>query len=273
MGRDGHNIMTSLWQRIMDTNPLAYWPMNEQWGNNALDATGNSFTGTYANVNLNQSGIGDGTPSVEFTTGSSSTSSILNVFSSSFQSAFNGSEGTFLVWAKSKKVTHPLDQYICSFTVNNNNRVRIYSQGNTTNVFFEYVASGSSKQNIYTPLNTSWFIPAITWSKSNNQIITYWNGVQFGSVLTGLRNWVGTLSSTRTGIGCSATTGSIIPFNGYLAHAAIWTRPLSPTEMLNLSQVTITDPVRNYNTRVHYIDYDKRGLGFLYGAMKAKGKV
>lgn len=266
--------MSTLWERIMNTNPLAYWPMNEQWGNNALDATGNSFTGTYTSININQTGIGDGTPSVQFT----GTASKISIVSTGFKKSFNGREGSILMWIK---------PYSMSFWSDGNsgflldfvqtlffNEILITKTGvAATPINCQYYANGTNTTIVVSGSSFTQFDSfstiGMTWSYLANQFKVYIGGVLVGNK-TSLGAW-GNGSLTDALIGTWAI-GSI-PYKGWMAHTAIWTRPLSPVEMLNLSHVTITDPVRNYNTGVHYIDYDKRGLGFLYGAMKAKGKV
>ncbi len=60
---------------IAGFSPIAYWKMNETSGTSMLDSSGNSHTGTYSNVTLNQTGFTDGV-AAQFNKASSSFASV-----------------------------------------------------------------------------------------------------------------------------------------------------------------------------------------------------
>ena len=75
---------------------LAYWMMAEDSGPTGIDSSGNGRDGTYSNVTLGQSGIGDGKTAASF----NGTSSNLDVYSAGLSSVFPGDEGSFIIWSK-----------------------------------------------------------------------------------------------------------------------------------------------------------------------------
>jgi hypothetical protein len=75
-----------------------------------------------------------------------------------------------------------------------------------------------------------------TWSKSGDAMKLYIDGSQSGTTQAGLQSWVGSLASTTCVIGASNNSASD-PWNGWLAHAAVWTTPLSDAEALALATV------------------------------------
>lgn len=83
---------------VKQLSPYAYWRMNEKTGTQALDSSGNNFTGTYTNATLDQSALvlnNSQQSSVLYTTANQS---YLNFGSNSNLSNFNRTV-TFSLWA------------------------------------------------------------------------------------------------------------------------------------------------------------------------------
>jgi hypothetical protein len=85
---------------------------------------------------------------------------------------------------------------------------------------------------------TGWNMIAHTWSDQSNadEFKVYWNAVQEGATLVPGGDWVGALSATATLIGALANTPTN-PWHGWLAHAAVWDRVLSLSEIQELHTV------------------------------------
>ena len=220
---------------VQSLGPIAYWPMDEQSGTVSVDQSGNGRNGAYTAVTLGQPGMGDGRTAASF----DGTASINNVFSTSMQSAFGSAEGTIALWAKVANVGVWSDATVrrfATFQVDANNRVYIEKVAGANTFGYNYVAGGTAKNRNRTTSTTEWFHACLTWSKSNDQVIAYFNGVQEGATLTGLGVWAGSIVSTNTNIGANATTPTSV-WSGLLAHAAVWNTPLSAAQVLTLAQV------------------------------------
>jgi hypothetical protein len=82
-----------------------------------------------------------------------------------------------------------------------------------------------------------WYSYALTWSLAADQVINYLNGAQVGATFTGLGTWAGSLSATRTVLANGNANGVDGPFYGSMAHTAVWTTPLAPSEIAALAKV------------------------------------
>ncbi len=84
---------------------------------------------------------------------------------------------------------------------------------------------------------TGWMHLAITMSVAADELITYYNGTQEGPTLNGLLTQSDiTLDAVRNCCGSYTTTPTLL-FSGYVAHAAIWTSALTPTQIASLASV------------------------------------
>jgi hypothetical protein len=226
---------TQIVQNTAPANLLAYWIMGEPSGGVALDSSGNGRTGAYTGVTLGAAGIGDGQTSASF----DGTTSFNNVFTASLQSAFNSAEGTIAIWAKVSAVGVWSDGVVRRFItlqVDANNRVYIEKVAGANTFGFNYIAGGTAKSRNRATSTVAWFHVALTWSKSADQVIAYFNGVQEGATLIGLGVWVGSIVNTNSNIGANATTPTSV-WSGFLAHAAVWNAPLSASQIASLATV------------------------------------
>lgn len=228
---------TQIVQQTAPTNLIAYWPMAEASGTVAVDASGNGRDGTYTAVTLGAVGIGDGRTAASL----DGTNSWINVFGASFQSAFSGAQGTVSVWWKvsgSGVWTDAAFRNLFRFRVDASNHVQIFKSNVDNRIDFNYLAGGTSKTVSVTGLSTTaWQMAAITWkdASAGDQVIAYLNGVQTGATQTGNGTWAGSLSSTNTTVGASSISSS--RWSGTLAHAAVWTTPLSAAQIATLAVV------------------------------------
>jgi hypothetical protein len=222
--------------KVKALSPIAYWPLADTSGTTATDESGNGRNGTYTATTLGQTGIGDGRTAASL----DGSTSFVNMFSASLQAAFGSAEGTFAAWARVANAgvwTDAAQRRVIRFAADANNAVAMY-RSTTNNTFsWQYVAGGTTLTRSKAALSTTdWFHIALTWSKTNNQAIAYFNGAQEGAILTGLGVWAGNLASSTTLVGATSQTPGGV-WNGNLAHAAIWASALSAAQIATLAVV------------------------------------
>jgi hypothetical protein len=215
--------------------PIAYWPLAEPSGSVATDESGNSRNGAYTGVDLGQTGIGDGRTCPLF----DGTNDYTDIYSASLASAFNKDEGTAAIWLKVAEAgvwTDATTRRLLVLQADANNRI-LLTKGSTNNqLVIAYTAGGTTEQVTITASSTAWLHLAMTWSKAADEVKAYFNGTQSGSTQATLGTWSGSLASTTTLLGAISKTPTQV-WNGYLAHAAIWTTPLSAAQIATLAVV------------------------------------
>jgi hypothetical protein len=126
--------------------------------------------------------------------------------------------------------------------LDNNNYIDLSRTTTANQLIAEYKANSTYKSVTQSGFNpTTWWHFAMTWSLSagaDGQFMYYVNGAQIGTTQTGLGAWGGTLAATSTIIGAAATT-PVNVWSGYLAHAALWTIPLTPAQIASLAVVPL----------------------------------
>ncbi len=227
---------TSAYTRLVQSlAPIAYWPMTENNGTVAYDASGNGRNGVYTAVTLGQPGAGDGRTSALFVPASSSRN---NVYSTSLANAFPGAEGTMTCFAQCVNWTDGTQRYMIYIQADSNNKVYL-SRGNTNNqIRGNYVAGGTNISfgavpAVFNPVG--FFAVGITYSKANDAAYFYVNGQR--TTFTGsLGTFAGTPTSTVTCVGAQTSSGGAA-FNGSIEHAAIFASPLASPDMALLHRV------------------------------------
>jgi hypothetical protein len=221
-------------EKVLALGPIAYWPLNESSGAVAYDISGNGYNGAHTGVTLGQTGIGDGNTCPLF----DGTNDFTNVYTTGFRDAFNGAEGTLQAWARVFNVgvwTDGLNaRRIVNLRVDADNFIRIRKSANNT-IIYEYKAGGTTENQSKSSMTTTdWFHVAVTWSVSADAVTYYYDGAQEGTPDATLGTWVGDLASTQNAIGAATTTPDN-PWHGYLAHCAVWTSVLTPTQIATLA--------------------------------------
>jgi hypothetical protein len=214
---------------VLGLGPLAYWPLNETSGTAAVDLVG-AHNGTYTGVDLAQSQPPFTAPLFD------GTNDYCNIYSAWLTSNFTGQEGALAYWAKVSGAGVWADgknRYAVTLYVDANNTVqtRKSSAENTANLLYQ--AGGTVKQINISTTTTAWAHYAMTWSKTADQMIVYYNGAQSGATQTGLGTFEGGPSAISSTIG-SYSVAPVLVFSGWLAHAALWNRALTATEVANL---------------------------------------
>lgn len=215
---------------VKQLSPYAYWRMNEKTGTQALDSSGNNFTGTYTNATLDQSALvlnNSQQSSVLYTTANQS---YLNFGSNSNLSNFNRTV-TFSLWAM--------------FTAIDSSPYCIYSSGKNgfcfrqTNggiqILQDYViAIGIIPCNFV--INTIYHV--VVQISTAGIVSVYSNGVLQGTLDVSSYTFSG-----YTGVNIALDTTTNTPeassnfFDGYMQEFSIFQSVLSAAQIQNLYKI------------------------------------
>ena len=226
--------------KIAGYGPIAYWPLYETAGtvahclvNPAQNGTYNSDVATWPPG----TGIGDGNSAPYF-----SGNDVVDVLTAAFIAAWNGAEGTVMIWAKvanagvwsdgnrrdafyAVDTTDSLDWVsLRRHTVNNQVAYQLRSNG-----VFKTIYDGSGLM--------PWFHMTITWSESTGptgEMKAYMQGAQTGATLVNLGAWAGNIGAAFIGASDAVLTN---PWQGWLAHCAVWDYPLRANIIADLATV------------------------------------
>lgn len=221
-------------------NLIGYWPLWEASGATADNYEGTAARdGSYTGVTLGQAGIGDGNPCPLF----DGVDDVANIYSASLAGVFSGVAGTMAIWAKVSAVgvwTDSTVRKIINFQADANNRAYFERTATHNRIQLMYRANGTSySTNIESLSTTDWFHLALTWDKNagaTGQVKAYFNGSQSGVTQTNLQDWAGALAVAYTTIGAMSNIAAQ-PWSGYLAHAAVWRKALTPAQVLDLAAI------------------------------------
>jgi hypothetical protein len=223
--------------RIIATAPLVYFPLDEVSGSVAKNwgSLGAAANGSYTGVDLHYTPgpKGGGAPYFD------GVNDYVNFYSAALAAAFNGDAGSILVWAKVFNPGVWTDgQYRNPLMVGADGTINYLlirkKSGDNQMSWYRYANSVLQTVVLTTTGPTNWMQLALTWSKNADQVKTFFNGTQSGNTQTGLENFIGNIASNYAVVG--AFNSSIAqPWYGYLAHAAVWDRVLTPAEIASLA--------------------------------------
>lgn len=227
----GNNLYS---KRVLQTQPIAYWPMSDPSGLVCRSVVG-GFNGVYYGVALGQPSIkGDG--SSAYFDGSASYS---HIYSAGLASAMSWTELSVMLWLKVPAAvwTDGTNRVaIILYGGDNNNRVYIRRETTNNEMRLVYAAGGTYKQVVASGLSsTDPMCLILTVSKTADTVIGYVNGVKQGATLTGLGTFVGTLTTAGSCLGALNTSPAMV-FSGWIQHAALWNKSLSQAQVTELSR-------------------------------------
>jgi len=215
--------------KVMDVAPanlIGYWPMNES-GGSSIDYSGQANNGDYRGVTFGAAGIGDGFTGTQFGVGARN-----NIFSAALTSDFNGNTGSFHIWGMVNDITVWSDgaiRYAMEMNSGSGNRVFI-SKGTATSTlaFGKRGSGGAFRQVVINNFALTDFVGfGITWSNSASRIMAYINGATSGTLATP-DQYNNALIESNIGAQTIATAN---PWNGILAHGALYNIELPPESM------------------------------------------
>ena len=215
------------YQKVMATNPIAYWRLNETEGT-AADDLRSAINGVYTNVTLNNTIFVNGDPAPLFVQASSSRVT----WAATPLPSLDVPEGSLMVWAR---VTHSTwadgtTGYICKFQVDGNNYFSVIKESNLSILMCYYVAGGIVDGLSHYTDYTDWMYIVITWSKANERARLYFNK-DLVIAATTLGVWgAGDVHPTYTGIGVQTST-ALYPFQGNICSVAIWDKELQQSDI------------------------------------------
>ena len=123
---------------------VALWPLNETSGSTAYDVSGNGRNGAYTGVTLADAAGPKGGSAPLF----DGANDYVNLYSTSLRDAFNGAEGSFLLWYKlynSGVWTDGAGRYFYNFAADGSNYIRLSKTSATGQVDVRYNAGGTLK--------------------------------------------------------------------------------------------------------------------------------
>lgn len=213
--------------RIAATAPALWLKLDETSGAAAANSgsLGTAANGSYVGCTLDATKFLDGAPAPNFN-GASST---IEIFSGALAGAFNASEGSVLIWAKTAAWTDGVSRILMTIGSDLNNRVFIAKDAANNTLRLYFISGGVVQSNYYSSPRSfsNWFSFGFTWKRSANQIWIYVNGAQIVSSPYA-NDWLGALANNLTEVG--SIDGSWF-WSGYLSNALFWTRELTSTEM------------------------------------------
>lgn len=246
---NGRNDYANLLVSTFGSSIISYLPLWESTGMYADDYGSNGYDGLYSSndITLAQDGIGDGRTSI-----SKGTASHINWLTTALASAFNGAEGTVMLWAKVSAASNWTDgiHRLFYLTYNASNNIQITKTSVNGRIEFMYTAGGTQEQYRKESMSTTnWMCLGITWSKSNDRVKYYLNGTRL-STSTVLGTWTGTPSKVLIG-GNEDGSASWV---GNMAHVLFLNREATEAEMATVATLpkTYVDSVAYGTSRTTY---------------------
>jgi len=215
---------------VLSTNPIAYWPLDEKVGTVAWDwvsgRVASAQNGAHVGVTLGEPGIGDGMTCPYY----DGTNDYTNVLTAPFAAAFNGSEGSLMIWWKqhASAFNDAVIRRAVMLYVDAQNHVILNKTGTNANWQMNYRAGNvlESSNLLLAATRTEWSCSVMTWSFTGDAVRYYDAGLNYETD-TVLGVWAGALPSAIIGATNTTPTGS---YYGWLAHCAVWNRALSAGE-------------------------------------------
>lgn len=220
---------------ICGSSLIGYWPLDELSGVVAYDHSGNNRHGTYTGADLAAGyGVGRERAAPYF----DGANDWVDVYSAGLAAAFNPSAGSLLVWLRVPTAgtwTDGVNKRGYTFGADASNYIQLRTPSDNTLTLY-YAAGGVTKSRTISGQSSLDYLPVcFTWDAVADEIWGYIGGVAFGAAVTGLGTWSGTLSSSRAEFGNLTAAVSANGWLGYIAHAILCGRVLTPTEIRSLS--------------------------------------
>lgn len=217
--------------------PIAYWRLAEGSGAVALDYMPAQRHGAHTSVTLGIAGI----DKVRRAASYDGSASYTDVFSASLAAAFNGAEGTLVLWGRMSGTGVWTDgtARVLAFLGGGANFVRIIKRA-TNQLGFDYRAGGVTETVSDTVIATgNWFFAAVTWSATNDRVRGFTNyagstAAFLAGQSTALGTWGATALDTAVLGATSTVPGSV--HSGSLMHAALWARELREAQLRRFYQ-------------------------------------
>lgn len=223
------------WQKVRDLkigNLIGLWRLNESSGSVAADSSGNGHTGTYIGATLAALTGPDGAPAPLF----DGINDKVQLSASGLPDAFNGAEGTVLMWVRLDAATWSDGEQHFMFQafVDWSNYLNLRKSGSNNRLAVNRVAGGTAS-NITSGVitTTDWLCVAVTWSEQDDELIFYIDGVRLYAPTTGLGTW----SGTPVKLNLSSYIDINFFWEGGIALTGVWDTALSDAEIAQIASV------------------------------------
>lgn len=205
--------------KVLSYSPTAYWPLNEESGTQVTEViNGAGWHGTYSGVTVGNGTGPDGQACPLF----DGVNDLGDIFTASLQAAWDGDEGSLLIWSKVYNAavwSDGLYRFVATAYADEDNRLmhRKLAGADDDVIAFRHRTGGVNHDVEESgQTSTDWICWLCTWSKSANQIKLYQGGGT-PQVDTCAQAWIGNLTQALIG---AYTVGYY--WYGWLAHMAIW---------------------------------------------------
>lgn len=219
-------------QRVLATDPIAYWVQDEKQGLVSYDMVTARDTGArngaYTGVTLGQPGIGDGRASPFF----DGVNDFNNILTPDLIAVLDPTEFTVLVWfqvANAGVWTDGIDR-TCLWIANaaNTEFIQIAKPAAANQLAWFLQAGGVFRVRFLATSVIGWHSAVLTVSETADEMRAYLDGVQIGATINGLGAWVAVVTQSML---FALTVAPAQPWHGWGAHIAIWDRALTPEEL------------------------------------------
>ncbi len=229
-------VIGDYWERVLSIRPanlIGYWPLWETQGVTVTDQGENGLDGTATGVAWGQPGIGDGLTAPRF----DGAGDAIDLSSPALGAAFDGDEGTLLLWLKPAHAAlwgDGVTRYALDIRVDGNNRVSCHVDGSGY-LRVARVAGGVARDCslLMTGVGDGWQCVMATWSRQADALKLYRNGTPAGSPASGLLAFAGAPGVAVIGADSMLAQG----WYGCIGHVALWNVALDEREIAMLGVV------------------------------------
>ena len=220
--------------KVLGYSPIAYWPLNEAAGVVATELV-NGWDGATTGATVGQPGIGDGGTSYLF----DGANDFVNIWSAGLSAAWDGDEFTMMAWVQMFNVGVWTDGILRNAmrirADANNYSALVKDDDNNQLLWNSRVGANSNNITEAGHAEVTWLCMLATHSDSAGvgEHTAFLNGAQVGAPSVPTNVWVGALDNGTTLIGAESDV-PVRLWNGYIAHCAIWDRPLTAPEIVDL---------------------------------------
>lgn len=221
--------------KVLGSNPIAYWPLNEKSGTVARCLVNPLQNGTYArdvSVMTTGAGIGDGNTAPFF----DGANDVVNMSNATFLAAFNACRDlhTIMMWMRVANVgvwTDGTTRRTWQF-VRDASEITTMER-NSTNGRLRWHSTwgaGGGNRDLDGLANTAWMHIVLSRSQVAGQAIPYYNGGPLAAIATPNLSLGGVISAFWG----AANAVPAAAWHGWIQHCAVWNRALAPAEIAAL---------------------------------------
>ena len=218
--------------KVLTYSPIAYWPLKEATGTDALCSVNAAQNGTYDGVTLGQTGIGDGYTCAQF----DGDDDYVDIYSAALNTAYAQALFSISLWVKVFHVDNWTDETrrFMRLNIDVNNEANLYIAG--SNIYFRLEANGTTTTINEAGLSeTGWMHFVVTNNETTDNLYLYRGGTQKDTT-TNAAVSAGNLSSSATLLGDKDKAGAD-PWKGYIAHVAVFDKELTQPNAAALATV------------------------------------